>query len=72
MILNLAENPIVTHPIAPKPFQVRLQSLAEPARILIPGNPLIKIAQNLKLGLPAQLFELLAGRLVEAIGPIHA
>jgi len=71
VIFDLAENPIISNPVAPQPGQICPESLAESTRIGVPCDPLIEIGQNLTPGLVAELLKVLQSPFVEPINPVH-
>jgi hypothetical protein len=58
-VSDLAENSVISNPIAPEARQIRLEAFPEAARITLPGDPFIEIRDDVPLCLLAQFTEFL-------------
>lgn len=72
LILYLAKDAVITNTVSPESGEIRLESLSKATRVLGRSDPLVEVSKDFPLGLAAELLELLAGSLVEAISPSHA
>lgn len=71
-VSDLAKDTVISNPVAPETGQLRLESFAEAARIVLPRDPFIEIRYNVPLCLLAQFAEFLKGAFVKSINPAHA
>ncbi len=69
---NLAKDTVIANAVTPKASQIRLQWLVKPSRAFGSSDSLVKIGNDLPLGLAIKLFEFLQSPIVKPINPIHA
>jgi hypothetical protein len=72
VILDLAKDAIIAHSVSPESGEIGFERFAKAPGAFNRSDPLVEVTKNFQLGLAPELLELLAGGLVEAIGPTRA